>query len=531
MLQFALSIAVLSALQSAGESSPIESRISEIHLFKNGLAAVRRTAELPGPGSYRLEVLPAPVHGSFWVSSTENIAARASMQEVELPFDRHAGIDLQRDLEGKQVTIYFRDGTIPPVTGTVVASANSETAYINVLNETSYARSGSPADSYLVLQVGNDRIYVAASMIAYANVRDAGGTITESRPVLTLETDTKVSTAIPIEVSYLAHGVSWAPAYRIEISNPATLTIRQQAAIKNELENIEDVEVYLVSGFPAIEFSRVTSPLSTQVSWSQFFQQLQQRSGIDAMVMQQAVMSNSVLPPNMQIGFSAVPSGEGPDIHYQNVGTRTLARGDSLMFDVASASAGYRRLVEWIVPDTRSADGRLVNDPHGRATSENDSEDPWDVVQFENPFDFPMTTAPALVVADGRILGQTMSYWANRGETTRVRITKALSIRTAAEEHEIVGSREHIVVGGRDYRRTDVEGALHVSNHRAEDIELLVRRRFSGDLLDADAEPESRLLEEGAWSANRRNELMWNLTLAPGEIRQLTYRYTLLVLE
>ena len=57
----------------------------------------------------------------------------------------------------------------------------------------------------------------------------------------------------------------------------------------------------------------------------------------------------------------------------------------------------------------------------------------------------------------------------------------------------------------------------------------MIRRRFSGDLLQADRSPKCSLLEEGASYVNKRNELTWSLTLQPGEEVTLEYQYTLLV--
>jgi len=48
-------------------------------------------------------------------------------------------------------------------------------------------------------------------------------------------------------------------------------------------------------------------------------------------------------------------------------------------------------------------------------------------------------------------------------------------------------------------------------------------------LISADASPESKLLEEGVYSANQRNELTWTVTLKPGQEKTLNYRYSVLV--
>ena len=55
-----------------------------------------------------------------------------------------------------------------------------------------------------------------------------------------------------------------------------------------------------------------------------------------------------------------------------------------------------------------------------------------------------------------------------------LRVEKALSVRTRATEHEQLakdgGTRDFVWIGGRQYRRSTVEGELAVNNHRKETI-------------------------------------------------------------
>jgi hypothetical protein len=507
------------------ETLALDSRVTAVELFKNGLAIVHRAVEAPGGGTYRIDDLPAPIHGTFWIGSAAPIAARMTMEDVAVPVAERAPGSLQQDLAGNHVTIYFKDGTIPVVTGRVlgVSSAPAGNA------PAPWISAAPPAPgNFLVLEVGADRTYVDVSMIAYAHVRAPGDTVTEQRPVLLLEAPEE--SPEPIRISYLARGMSWAPSYRVDLTDPQTLTIQQQALIKNELEDIDGAEVSLISGFPSIEFAHVTSPLMLSVTWDAFFQQLQQQRGPqygNAVAMQQMVMSNTVLPSDtFAPGPEFEPQGEGADVHYQPVGARSLKKGDALSCEVARGSAEYTRRVEWSPPESQSNEEWLS---HNRGGARSEEESAWEVVTFSNPLPFPMTTGPALVVAGDRILGQNMSYWANSGEPTTVRITKALSIRTHGQEQEVAGTREHVVVGGKNYERTTVEGVARVGNRRAEPVEMVVRRVFSGALESAEGEPETRLLEEGARSVNQKNELTWTFTLAPGEDRVVTYRYTVLV--
>ena len=86
-----------------------------------------------------------------------------------------------------------------------------------------------------------------------------------------------------------------------------------------------------------------------------------------------------------------------------------------------------------------------------------------------------------------------------------------------------------VYVGGRAYRRVTVAGELLLSNHRKEEVTVVLRRRFSGDLLHADGDPKTSLREEGVYSINKRSELLWTFKLAAGGEKKLTYRYAVLV--
>src|SRR5205823_4360968 len=157
-------------------------------------------------------------------------------------------------------------------------------------------------------------------------------------------------------------------------------------------------------------------------------------------------------------------------LHFQLIGKRTLAEGETLALTVAKGRADYERIVEWQVADTRDDSGRYSS-RRGEATP---SDDAWDALKFKNPLSFPMTTGPATVTAGGQFNGQRTSYWVNAGEETLLRVGKALSVRTRATEHEQVnkdgGGRDVIWIGGRQYRRATVEGELAIANHRKETI-------------------------------------------------------------
>jgi len=536
-----LAVALLAvAWNVQAEGLPVKSRFVSLGLFKNGLTVVRKAASVPGPGTYRIDDVPEPVHGTFWVEAGAGVEVRMTSQVVDAPIHGKAGANFQEELVGREVVIHFRDGQIPPAAGKVVAveRAKGEDAWDRThqrpRHSYGYAAQPSSPGRFLILDGPEGRTYVESSMIAYLRAKGGDGTVKERKPVLLLTVPKTAGEPGEVFLSYLARGASWAPSYRVDVSDPETLTIEQKAVVKNELGDIEDAEISLISGFPSVQFGHVTSPLSLRTTWTQFFQQLNQRIdpghfiGSNIIGQQRAVTYNAP-PSTAGLDLSATPSGEGVDLHYQSLGKRTLSEGDSLAVGTASGKAPYERIVEWIVPDTRLANGRYINDYQRQQDPDKYEDAAWDAVHFKNPLPFPMTTAPAMIVSNGRFNGQRMTYWVNTGEETTLHITKALSLRTHHAEHEEPGKREIVYVGGNDFRKVAVKGELKINNHRNEDVSLVIRRRFSGDLVSADGSPRCVLRVEGVYSVNKRNELIWAFELKPGEEKALTYQYSVLV--
>ncbi|MBN9120322.1 MAG: DUF4139 domain-containing protein [Planctomycetes bacterium] len=511
---------MLPASPVTAAETPVKSKIVGVDLFKNGLAIVKREATLGEPGTYAIDDVPAPIHGTFWIDSTGTVDVVVKMRDVEVPVSEAVPGNLQDDLAGKKVTVYFKGDRRAPVSGTVLKMKPAKP------EEQAPGR-------FLVLQTAKARVYVEPSEVAAVESEDAGGKVTRRRPqmLLTLHegkgAENKGETKVTIR--YIANGLSWAPSYRLDISDPKTLLLEQHAVVRNELENFDGAEVRLISGYPSVEYAHVRSPLAPRTNWLTFFAELAGRRQREIDALGNTVVGQQVVSFNFRgahgLSLGATPTGEGVDLHYQSIGKRTLADGDTLALTVAKGKAGYERIVEWLVPDTRNAYGQIERHDAG--------DDVWDALRFKNPLPFPMTTGPAAVVANGQFNGQRTSYWVNAGEETVLHVEKALSVRTRATENEQLpkdgSARDLIWLGGRQYRKTTVEGELAVSNHRKETISLVIRRRFSGELVSADGEPKRQLREEGVYSVNKRQELLWNLGLKGGEEKKLKYTYTVLV--
>jgi len=535
------SLAVLVfAMAVRAEDVAVQTTIESVGLFKNGLAVVERSVELPGAGTFRIEDVPTPVHGTFFIESATAITTRVTTMLVDSPLDL-AGAPLQDQLAGKTVSVTLREQTVP-IEGTVAViepadknawnrryeNPNSGGYYLDAYgNRVATA----PAGRFIILETKTGRTLIDQNMVSSIQIVGDAKTAKVRKPVLVLKTIDNAPKQT-IRISYLTKGLAWAPSYRVQLTDDKKLSLSQNAVVKNELMDLKDVEMFLISGYPSIDFSHVISPLSLQQNWAAFFQQLSMQPGSsrtdNRMVMQQqAVMMNSALPGADGVG--AAPPDESIDVHYESIGKQTLGEGDALSLDVAAADADYERIVEWTIPDARNEYGAFYDEYRRRDRPELFDDSAWDAVKFKNPLPFAMTTAPATFTRDAQFLGQQLSKWVNRGEETTLRITKALSIRTRASEQEDGNvDRAEVWVGGRQYRKVTAKGELVIKNFRKTDATIVIKRQFSGELISADDKPEVTLREEGLWSVNRRNEMKWTITLKAGEEKTLKYAYTVL---
>src|SRR5262249_8688000 len=115
-----LALCLVAGGVARADEQSAKGRIVSVGLFKNGLAIVRLEVAVPGPGTYRLDEVPDPVHGTLWVQSDVAVEAQVQNRDVEVPANEALPGNLQVELAGRKVVVYFRGDKLPPVNGTVV---------------------------------------------------------------------------------------------------------------------------------------------------------------------------------------------------------------------------------------------------------------------------------------------------------------------------------------------------------------------------------------------------------------------------
>ena len=542
-------IILIASVLHANETT-VSGTLKSVGLFKNGVVVVQEEIDVPGGGRFILEQVPVPIHGTFFLESDALVETMISQRDVTEPLDDGQPIDFQKDFAGQQIKIYFNNEKAEPVIGRVVEVPEADPNRMIGRSRT-YARSdfsAMPRMSYhahyppsmqqaarsgLILDTAVGRTYLTDASFYRIDTEKIVDKVQRKRTVMIF--DVKSEKAAKIRLFYLTKGITWAPSYRVDITDPKQLTIEQTAVVMNELWELKDTEVSLISGFPRIECENVNSPLSPGSSLAAFFQQLSNRSNRNqnSMMTQQAVFtSNMAVPaPSLPDSSAVGVSGEGPDIHFQQIGKRSMNVGDVLSLSNGKATANYERVVEWSIPDSRDAWGRYQDNNRQKPQ---DAE-PWDMLRFCNPLPFPMTTAPATIVSNRQFFGQNASFWAGPKEMTKIPITKSMSVRVNSTEFERMGESNRpaqpktVARYGYQYREATIDVELTIVNRRAESVKMLVKRCFSGELEKEIDGATIHLLNEDLSSVNRKHEIQWEFDLPNGETKKLTYSYVVLI--
>lgn len=514
----------------------VSPRLVQVALFKNGLAMLVTEVEVP-PGAERLRVrpLPAPVHGTFWITTSsdqvtvpEVVAAREEVTD-ELPALTVPEMLLAN--VGREVVLVVEGGEVK---GTLVSVPQDEVSLD--APEDRFAAPLGPRASVVVVQTADGA--VALERGAVRRVAFAGDTLktTWRRARTGASLLLRVKGAQPgakATISWLARGLAWAPTYRVDVSTPADGVMSGATTIVNDLIDLEDVPVSLISGFPNLSFSGVTSPLGLSGGFDVFAQELalagrEGASRRESVMTQQAVMSNMYVGRGAPAPEVAPMPGEGAeDLYFHELGRLTLAKGQRASVSLFQTKVAYEHVHRWEVPD-------LLNeyDQYRSARGQPGEEAPqevWHMLRLTNPLAMPWTTAPILVARGPRPLGQDIcSYTSPRGKVL-VKITKALSVQADQREVETKRTRDAERWAGNSYDRVDIKGELQLVNGKSEKITVEVTKELSGTSVRAAPAATLETLARGLRRPNPTNRLTWTITLEPGQEAKLVYEYQVLV--
>ena len=545
-LMAALAVFPLAAHPAMAGDGVTPVNIRSVSLFKNGLAFVVSAATLPADSrTVNIGQLPIPSFGTFWVSYPADAHVQglvSSLNETEKRLPAVSIGQLLRANPGRKVVVHAGDRDIegailPPPAG------DDPSLIMNPYVMSPREASGPLPAGTDVLMIRTERGITAINASSVIRAEFADHDITATQPYRFKSPSVRLQLAEPaggetVTVSCLVHGITWVPGYLIDLTDPKNANVSAHAEIINELADLNDVALQLVTGFPSAKFSDIQSPVAMSQDLAGFLRSLAAGGTVP---IQGGRMTSQMLMTNSAAVFGSDALAPAPayataaegtaaeDLFFYPVKNFTLRKDETAWIPLFTAEMPYRHIYTWKIGDY------LDEQDHYRAPAEGggekNPEEVWHACRLTNTLKMPLTTAAAEFMTGGTFTGQDVCYYTPAGTETTIRINKALNIIAEQAEFEVERKRDASVVHGYHYDLVKLRGELKLRSRVDRQVNVEVTKECSGDVLESAPAARDVKTARGMKQVNARHVLTWVVALGSGEERTVTYQYQVLFRE
>lgn len=507
----ALCLAPILGIQAAEKAAPLATfsklPIKELTVFKDGHAFVAHEGKMSTDerGNVVMDYLPTPVIGTFWPYVAEKGAKLtgvvAGQKRVLV---EHTALTLRELLEANigAEAIIAENGTNryeATILGLPARSAEE-------LAATSPPNTGErlPEKGGLVLLKTSDGTKAVTieriQEITFKGTPKATAGSEEFRNLLTLKLDwasAKPAPSANVGLFYLQKGVRWIPSYKIEVDGNGHAAVKLQATLVNELADLEDVSVNLVIGVPSFAFKETIDPIALQQSLAQLSQYFQTTPGApnsqiaynfaNSIMSQQQLRASDYQPAGVSgsdasLGPEIGDAGKNEDLFVFNVPHVTLKKGERMVLAIAEFTSPYQDIFTLDLPFSPPPEvrGNLSSEQQRELARLFNSPKVMHKIRLTNSSKYPLTTAPTLILREGRALAQSLMTYTSTGASVDLAVTTAVDFQVKKTELETGRTPSALKENGSTYSRIDMTGKISLTNHRAQAAEVEVNRYILG---------------------------------------------------
>ena len=549
----AVALAVL-ACAAAGAAEPESGRLAlttqRAVVFKDGYALLVKKAAGVADASGRvftLEVPDAAVLGSFWAVSQDQaiLAMRAEYTDDWKRVDTPLGAatdtldNLLKQITGKAATLTTAGGET--VRGKVLGQVVVDSRPFLLIEP-----AGGPAGT------GAKPVSIALADIVAVRSPDLAEAAKPNPAFarakrLSFDLGAKAAgKAADLTLMYFAPGIRWIPTYRVSGELKDTAAMALQAEILNQNEDLAGVALDLVVGVPHFRFRDVVSPLVLEAALRNTLAQaapqlmgqmsnamFTQRSGEwrrEGPAVEVAAPADVQLPPELGA------AGE-QDLYVYTVPNFSLRAGGRATVPLWQAEAPLHHLYTLDLNVVRNArHGNMVQgkDDDGRYPAGSPlrllKTQVWHQLELTNQSKVPWTTGAAIILRDHLPMGQDLLTYAPPGGTSLLPMTVAVNLRGTLVEEEIERTPNALKWGSNSYSLIRKKGTITLTSFRDADSDVRVTVSLPGKAEAASGDGHIRMddfhpgdWQEGGFWQNNHSELVWELTLKPGQTVEMTY--------
>jgi len=535
---FLLGICLMPFIQSDASANTSETAftnmpVKEITIFKDGHAFVLHEGKMPtdAEGNVTIDYLPRPIIGTFWAYSADANAKLTGVVSHKriVPVNRTA-LTIPELIEGNiGAKVRITEAGLAPYETTIVGIPTRSTEELSV-NDTSGSPEKLPQRGDIVLLKFEGGIKaIPISRIQEVTFLDEpklqlGGE--QFRDMMTLKLDygrRKPTTDVEVGMVYVQRGVRWIPNYRIDIDGKGNAKIKLQATIINELADIEDVKAHLVIGVPKFAFENTVDPISLQQTVVQLSSHFRPDSQ-SAFAFSNAIMTQAEMPvrrvdvpdsgSTLDLGPDVADSGKNEDLYIFTLEHVTLKKGQRMVIPVAEYELKYRDVFVLDLPFGPPPEVRhnLNNQQQAQLARLYYSPKVMHKIRLDNDAEFPLTTAPAMILRQGRIIAQGMTTYTAVGASSDLELTTAVDIAVEKLDKETDRIPDAVKWDGYSYARSNLTGTISLTNRRSDTVSLEIRRSILGHIDSASNKGSIEHLgrHESGWMDPGSRPFWWN---------------------
>ncbi len=520
LLSFLASVSAASAEEAQPLNALAQMPVKEISVFKDGHAFVLHEGTMPldSEGNVTMDYLPAPVLGTFWPYSASKSAKLssviASQHKVLVPRSALHIQEFIRANPGAQVEIVEIKNP-----GSREESISSYEAQILEIPQRSSQEleSTAPPNSGQKLPVYGDCVLLktqagtsALPLNRIAYIRFKGNYQSkvqdeELRNLLSLKLDwgkERRAEKADVGMIYLQKGIRWIPQYKVSIDGNGNATVKLQASLVNDLVDLKDVTVHLVVGVPSFSFKDDIDPISLQKTLAAVSNQLAQHNFRN---LSNAIMSQTTAYNNRMDNEAAADAGAQPelagsekneDLYVFTLKHISLRKGQCMVVPVCESELKYKNIYTLTLPFSPPADVIRSFNHSQQSELERLIHAPRFVhkIRLNNKSEFPLTTAPALILKNDRVIAQGMMTYTASGATSDLALTTAVDLKIKKQDKETLRTPNAVSWQGDQYGRVDLSGSISVSNYGKQPADIEVVRYVLGKTGKADHNGEAEMV-------------------------------------
>lgn len=365
---------------SRGEESPLpvlKTAPKTVAVFKNGLGFIIKEGEVDLKDGWAItEDVPKATLGTIWIGVLDKGSVLEEVIAMRKDETKEREVtSIEEFLEanvGKRVAVVVDGQTIEGVIKLIPAEPETEEKITGIAPErkiygsySSLSRSPSserkPALIFILQTEEGDIVLNKSAVKELILPGDYSTTMKTREKIKKIKFKiTSPEEKVHIGLTYLEKGISWVPSYLINIEDPEKARITMKSTLINDAEDLEDVNVYFVVGYPSFKYADVLSPLSMEQSLEQFIQALESagRGGsaygqLSNIMRQRTVLAKEFAYEQERIpvdyGYSAIiglPGAAEEDLFLYSKKGVSLKKGERAYYHIFSDEVGYEHIYE-----------------------------------------------------------------------------------------------------------------------------------------------------------------------------------------